>query len=514
MTNTKKKNLIIFLLLFPVFIFTVLPLLLEGLTTFILSFTFFNVLELPIFYGFENYINYFNDATALTLTLNTTIITCLVGFLLLLFAIIPALQISKTNKFLGILTNTFYFAASFTTLSVFDSIITYFFANTETTKLVVFLLVIIFLFGVCSFPVFVISYVFSRLKSRFWGLLVGLCSIPLFITIFSHFQTALTGYPSVDYVTDTLSLYIEYIAKTRFDIGYASALTVIGAILFLIWCAVCVVAVILMRIILRSIKKDYKLNAFIGFTNKIMTVLAFIFSAFGLLWFITLFTITCLNSLKPIDELLIYPPKLAVLRPTLENFSSIIEFYNAGDFSLFENALAQIFVNVIICTFAVIPNAIGYYLSQDKKFAFLFLLPPFTLLLNQAINTLSITYTFKISYLPETVNSAICYVFMFIIAYLTVKLFAKKPKLRIITVILGVISYLITPAATAIIINSVHYYAGWLSRNIAITYSGLARIGAASAGDLMHSLFTAFVLIIPATLLIVLALLNKTRKQS
>lgn len=86
------------------------------------------------------------------------------------------------------------------------------------------------------------------------------------------------------------------------------------------------------------------------------TVAIFIFLAFLGLFMVFPIYLTIIMSIKPVEELFVFPPKLYVLRPTLDNFSDMFEtlHQNRVPFSryVFNSIFVTATVTICQCVFA------------------------------------------------------------------------------------------------------------------------------------------------------------------
>ncbi|MGN1472714.1 MAG: carbohydrate ABC transporter permease [Eubacteriales bacterium] len=92
-------------------------------------------------------------------------------------------------------------------------------------------------------------------------------------------------------------------------------------------------------------------------------VLLFIFGAF---MFIPMFFVIC-QSLKPLDEIFMFPPRLYVVRPTLDNFSDLFQLMNESWVPFSSYVFNTIFVS-LTGTFGnlVVSSLAAYALAKIK----------------------------------------------------------------------------------------------------------------------------------------------------
>lgn len=250
------------------FIFTVLPVLIAVF----LSFTSFNVLEMPEFVGFENYTRLFlKDNVFIKGVKNTIVLALFIGPGGYIMSLISAWFINElTPKIRALLTLVFYapsisgnayliwsVAFSGDDYGYVNSILTrmglitepiQFFQNTDY---IIPLIIIISLWN--SFGTGFLSMIaaFQGVDRTYYeaGALDGIknrwqelwfITMPMMrpqmmfsavMSITGAFNvgsivTALCGYPSTDYVAHTVMNHLEDYGSTRFEMGYASAIAV------------------------------------------------------------------------------------------------------------------------------------------------------------------------------------------------------------------------------------------------------------------------------------------------
>lgn len=275
-----KLPMIVFLTPFAVLftVFTIIPI----LSSVVLSFTYFNMLETPEWAGFDNYIRMIFDddvfLTALRNTLVFALITGPVGYMLsFLFAWLinefpRGIRTFLTVVFYGpSLTGNVYFIWTYIfsgdSVGFLNSILGRFglirgpvqWLTNPGTVMTVVIVVILWLSMGAGFLAFVaglqnldrqiyeaaaIDGVRHRFQELWYVTLPQMVPQLLFgavMTIATSFAIGyesmnLTGFPSTEYKAHTLVLHIMDFGSIRFEMGYASAIAVIlFSIMLLMW---------------------------------------------------------------------------------------------------------------------------------------------------------------------------------------------------------------------------------------------------------------------------------------
>lgn len=268
-------NRTLYLMMLPYMIlfiaFTVLPVVMS----FYLSFTDFNMLEMPNFIGWENYLNLFlEDAIFITAVKNTLIIAVIVGPGGYLLSFVFAWLINELPRVLrAVVTFVFYAPALTGAVSIWALIFSsdsFGWANTILKELNIIREPITWLKDPdYILPIVIIVQLWSSLGVNFLTLIAGLKGVNReyyeagaidgirnrwqelwYITLpcikeqllFSAviqisntlgvgaITTALCGFPSVQYAGHTIVNHLTDYTSVRFELGYASA---IATILFL-----------------------------------------------------------------------------------------------------------------------------------------------------------------------------------------------------------------------------------------------------------------------------------------
>lgn len=275
-----KQNVAFYMMLVPFVCFFTVFTLIPSLVGMLSSFTDFNGMTMPKFVGIENYSRLlFRDPTFLVVFKNTLLQALIVGPVgfILSFAVAWLInELGKTTRLIVIFlfysptfSGTLYVVWSYVFANDSNGLINSVLAkmslepiswlsNSKYTMFVVILVSIWMSFGT-GFLSFVAGFrgldrafyeaaAIDGLKNRWQELyyvtlpqmgpqlLFG--AVQAIATSFAigTVNQALTGYPSTDNATDTILLYMSEYGKTRFEFGYASAMSVIlMAIMLILW---------------------------------------------------------------------------------------------------------------------------------------------------------------------------------------------------------------------------------------------------------------------------------------
>ena len=275
-----KKNKIYYLLLMPFLIFFIIFMLIPTISSIVLSFTDFNMVQLPHFVGVDNYLRLlFSDKIFITSLKNTLILALVTGPIGYMLSFILAWLINNFDRRLRSIFTFFIYSPTlagnvyFMWTYIFSSdrrgllnnlllqmkLIkdpVYWLTDAKYNFTVVIIVVLWMSFGTgfLSFisglqtldPVYYEAASIDGLKNRWQELYY--VTFPqmgpqlLFgavMTISSSFAigaqcAALTGNPSTDYSTHTILLHMQDYANTRFELGYASAIAVVLFVIMLL----------------------------------------------------------------------------------------------------------------------------------------------------------------------------------------------------------------------------------------------------------------------------------------
>ena len=271
--NTIKQNWQLYVLLGPFlvlfFLLTVLPV----LSSFVLSLFNFDMVSLPKFSGFENYIRMFiEDDIFLTVLKNTIVLAILTGPAGFLLSFVLAWMINEFGPFFrtvlsfmfyvpaltggGLLIWTILFSgdsygyinALLLSLGIITSPIQWLSNANAIVPIVVVVQLwssmgVSFLANISSlqnvnpelYEAGAVDGIRNRWQELWYITLPGMKSMLLFsavMTIAGAFSissiiTQLAGYPTVGYAADTIVSYLSDVGSVKYEMGYASALSVV-----------------------------------------------------------------------------------------------------------------------------------------------------------------------------------------------------------------------------------------------------------------------------------------------
>lgn len=271
--NTMKQNWQLYVLLGPFlvlfFLLTVLPV----LSSAVLSFFNFDMVSLPKFIGFDNYVRMFiEDDIFLTVLKNTVVLAILTGPAGFLLSFVLAWMINEFGPFLrtvlsfmfyvpaltggGLLIWTIMFSgdsygyinALLLSLGIITSPVQWLSNASAIVPIVVVVQLwssmgVSFLANISAlqnvnpelYEAGAVDGIRNRWQELWYITLPGMKSMLLFsavMTIASAFSissiiTQLAGYPTVNYAADTVVSYLSDVGSVKYEMGYASALSVI-----------------------------------------------------------------------------------------------------------------------------------------------------------------------------------------------------------------------------------------------------------------------------------------------
>lgn len=270
-SHLPKKNRVFYIMLLPftiIFtIFTVIP----AVGGLLVSFTDFNGMTFPNLVGFDNYIRLFlKDATFITVFKNTLLQAVLVGPIGFLLSFVIAWLINELPKGIRLVIIFLVYSPSFS--GTLYTVWQYVFSN-DANGVVNSLLqklglepiswlsnssysmgIVIFVSIWMSFGAGFLSFVAgfrgldrayyeaaaidglrNRWQELYYVTLPQMRPQLLFGAVQSigagfaagAINQALAGYPSTDHATDTIVLYMSELGKTRFEYGYAAAMSIV-----------------------------------------------------------------------------------------------------------------------------------------------------------------------------------------------------------------------------------------------------------------------------------------------
>ena len=268
-----KKNWIAYLMVAPYLLifclFTILPVILSA----VISFTNFNMLEMPDFVFLNNYITlFFDDDIFLTAVTNTFIFACVVGPVSYLLSFLVAWFINEIPPKIRAIVTLIFYAPSISgqvyliwqTLFSSDS---YGWVNASLLELgLIDKEIAFFKDADYVMPLCIVVALWTSLGTAFLSFIAGLQGVDrslyeagavdgvrnrwqelYYITLpsmkpqllfgavmaitgafgFGGVITALCGFPSVDYAAHTIMNHLEDYGSMRYEVGYSSAIAVV-----------------------------------------------------------------------------------------------------------------------------------------------------------------------------------------------------------------------------------------------------------------------------------------------
>lgn len=175
----------------------------------------------------------------------------------------------------------------------------------------------------------------------------------IFFTLAASFmQLTLFGLPSVDYVVHTPLLHMYERGFVLMRVGYMNALMVISLFFTL-------VLGLLVGVLFYNGGK-IKTDGRILFPTKIFSVFFISFSFLSVLFNI-IYTIS--RSFKPLSEVFLFPPRILVRQPVLDNFRVFFDSGNSGTL-LWSFVFHTLFALIVFC---IVVFPAGYALSKSGK---------------------------------------------------------------------------------------------------------------------------------------------------
>lgn len=509
---------------------------LQLLIIFALSLTDFNGISTPSFIGLENYLNVFKEEIVRQ-SLGSTVITVFFVALLLLFtAVLPALFISRLKLPFGVVVigafsfisisamlpnffNTFFNSGRYGILNGFLLNCSIISEPISFTMSYAGVLSVIIIWLYCLAPVFIITYIFARMKHGFLGSAIAICIIPVLMYLSGGVVANIVGSPSIDYSANSFySVFNEYLT-VRFCIGFAYAILIVGLIMLTFWC----VLVSFVTLGVRCLCKKVKINVGVCKTGGCIFFSLALLSFFAVLGCLIVYL---LRAFMPLEELFVYPNIYIPRKPTLENFYNLFE--RSGAFVSFSSYLSNSLwtvplVIMPICIWAALPSGVGFSLfkSFKKQNLLLFCFIPFLF----ASNYITFAYVrivdTKFAYAVEFLSSFEFLTAVFLV-YLTVKLSFYDLKFHKSSFIVGIF-FIITSFYAIGAIRGIWYrsYGVVYSEELklwsdiaSIIQGGAANGGIAAANDMLMLLATAAVVIVPLVLLLILYLIYRKSTEN
>ena len=350
------------------------------------SFTDFDILSLPEFIGLENYRTMLQDDVTRLGLIHTVVFIVVVGAALMLIGGGLALLTTKLPLPYGVvlgglLTLSSLFALFPTGWSHLFSGDSYGLLNgllmhnseiqNEGTFEPVqwldvfpafFHLFQLFVIGLA--PVYILVYICTRRHQRQLGLTLAFGAIPVILMTGWAYTAALVGFPSTNYAAHWLPALITDHGNIRCNLGYSSALTVVGILGWILWCAAGALLIRLGVIVYRRIR--FRLLYTISWIALVLG---------GILALLMLFPgwITLQDALKPTEELYLFPPQVFVQRPTLNNFSHLFDALTNYSPLSWDNLFSHLWLLPVAYLLTVLPVAVGltHFSYRGQKVALL-----------------------------------------------------------------------------------------------------------------------------------------------
>lgn len=271
--NIMKQNWELYVLLAPFLVFFFLLTVLPVLSSFVLSFFNFDMVSLPKFAGIENYIRMFaEDDIFLTVLKNTIVLAVLTGPAGFILAFVLAWMINEFGPFFRTVLSFMFYVPALTggglliwtimfsgdsygyinAMLLSTGIITAPIQWLSNTAAIIPIVVAVqlwssmgvsFLANISAlqnvnpelYEAGAVDGIRNRWQELWYITLPGMKSMLLFsavMTIASSFSissiiTQLAGYPTVNYTADTIVSYLSDVGSVKYEMGYASALSVI-----------------------------------------------------------------------------------------------------------------------------------------------------------------------------------------------------------------------------------------------------------------------------------------------
>lgn len=493
------------------------------LRTFLLSFTSYNVLENPKFIGAQNYVEAAKSELVQLALKNTDTMVIVLSVFLILFAVIPALFVSRMKKWVGVLSVFVYSFVSVISIVMAPSTWGYLFSGDAYGALNSFLLsskvitepyqfiaeepmvisIILYLFILIG-PVFVVAFLTSKAFSRVIALAVSVGIIPILMSLLSIIIMSCVGYPTVDYAADWLATLIYDYAKVRFEMGFANALLVLGFLKLAAWCAAWWGIALLLKLIF---KKPIKSRGF----NIVFNIISLVTAGTTALYGVIFTVITVSNSLKPLDELFIMTSSVFVKHPTLLNFRDAVTLLENSSFSPVRGIGFPFVYNLLTALLVIAPCAVCLYLLKQNKKRWLLLAFFAVIFLTEVAmeNTVTAPDVKTSAMIPSGIMCTV----LLAVCFIAVKaVFEGK---RTFSIIFSALTLLVSVFSATLIERvflsgyNVKEY-GWHIINRALAAGGAARVGTASACAVMLLMFMLFAIAVPSVLCLILSKNSKT----
>lgn len=485
------------------------------------SLTGFNMLEKPTLVGLKNYSDIFRDEVIQKCLCNTVFMVCAVMILLMFTAIFPAIFTARLKLPYGLAIMCAFSLISICAMlpnffnvlfrgDAYGMLNSWLLSKSIINEPIFFIrshamvLSVIVLWLYCLAPVFSITYIAARMKHSFLGTAIAVCSIPVLMYNGGGIVTSIVGYPSIDYSADWLYTVFQDYLLTRYEVGYAYAILIIGLIMLICWCVlVCSVAF-----------GFWALCKNINSNSMTFKVFGFITFAIALLLFVSVFSFIIMylsKAFMSLNEIFQFPNPIVPRKPTLQNFSDLgvvaSDSYVPFSRYLINSLFVVPLIIISVCFLVVLPSGVGFGLFKafNKQKLLLLCFIPFLFVSGYiTFEKLGIINTYFV-YMFEFLSS-----FEFLIAvfltYLSVRLVFYKREPRTSDILLG--SFFVLSSFYAIGVIRCIWYSGGVGiydENLKpwrYVGGGIARTGIVAAYDVLMLFATIAVVIIPLILLL------------
>ncbi len=414
----RTKNTLGVLFLIPIVTVVLVVLILPLIKILVRAFTDYNVIEVPKFIGFENFINLFSDDEVFQIALRNNFVialfvTLIVGTLAFVISwlIRPAHKaVRYTIVLLFDLVSIFVLAGGISFLFSGD---VYGFINSRLIEAgsikeaipffsmyaqqIQLLIICLILFG----PILsVLSLIKMRgvSGSKLMRLLFPLehslqiylaGSLPILITpICWGAVMSAVGFPSTDYSAQTIiDHFIDY-GSMRFQLGYASAISVVSFVFTVIFLIIFFVISFGIMHLIAFIRSEIALSKSTQHQQtQVKKISAYVIS--GVMIFIALvllfpLLVLLMNSFKDLSEVFVFPPKIFPKKFDLQNYTNLFSM-DIGNYRfsswLFNMAVVP-FLPAFIVTMVggISAFGVGYFEYKARRALYLLILLCFVLL--------------------------------------------------------------------------------------------------------------------------------------
>ncbi len=343
------------------------------------SFTYFNMLETPTFIGLQNYARILTDELAGKAIGNTLFTLLLAGGAALLFGWLFGSTAARLPLPVGMVLAVLLGSASLCAL--FPSWAQILFSGDRYGLLNIWLkteepvpwlslyangIQCLLLFLLCLAPAYLIFYIGGRCGRRRTAWHVGVTAIPALMLMGWQASSQVVGFPSVDYQAHWLPGMIKDYGDMRFDIGFASALTVVCLLVTAVLIAVGHLLVwgvsYLYARVIRP--RGMKLPRSLAYAGGTAGLAAGILAQFPLILLIAF-------AFKPTNEVFLFPPRLFPSESTTENFALLGEMIELFPPVIMWSKIPfylpfYLVFSMLLFAFFVLPTAVGLAFVQGR----------------------------------------------------------------------------------------------------------------------------------------------------